>query len=299
MLEFETACLQGNIDLANDLLLHHPNAAGQSGASFLSRLISLLEDMPIGVGIMSENIDSLSSTDEEILEYEKKKASREELIKRRIRESSQNKNIRGCVRRAIVKTLKIAIKAIYIAKSATIFELLLLLIRVLESPRLHYDINYDIARALIKYGGLSSKDISRLVIVSDKEEEKNQYIDKQTIDQNITKIESTILSISKESTIPSISKESTIPCISIPSVSKTPLHAAVTSGCFELCWLLVERFGAIQSLRMKDTPGGRTPSQLAALFEFTEISDWLLEQESKLIDKEGRVDEIASCLDSL
>jgi hypothetical protein len=285
MLEFETACLQGNIDLANDLLLHHPNAAGQSGASFLSRLISLLEDMPIGVGIMSENIDSLSSTDEEILEYEKKKASREELITRRIRESSQNKNIRGCLRRAIVKTLKIAIKAIYIAKSATIFELLLLLIRVLESPRLHYDINYDIARALIKYGGLSSKDISSLVIVSDKEEEKNQYIDKQTIDQNITKIESTIPSISKESTI--------------PSISKTPLHAAVTSGCFELCWLLVERFGAVQSLRMKDTPGGRTPSQLAALFEFTEISDWLLEQESELIDKEGRVDEIASCLDSL
>jgi hypothetical protein len=270
MLEFESACLQGNIDLAKDLLLHHPNAAGQSGAFFLSRLISLLEDMPIGVGIVSNYIDSLSSTDEEVLEYEKEKASREELRKRRIRESSQNKTIRGCLRRAIVKTLKIAIKAVYIAKSATIFELLLLLIRVLESPRLHYDINYDIARALIKYGGLSSKDISSLVIVSDKEEENNRYTNKQTIDQNITKIDSTIPSISKESTK--------------PSISKTPLHAAVTSGCFELCWLLVERFGAIQSLRMKDTPGGRTPSQLAALFEFTEISDWLLEQESGLID---------------
>lgn len=275
MLEFETACLQGNIDLAKDLLLHHPSAAGQSGASFLSRLISLLEDMPVGVGIVSNYIDSLSSTDEEVLEYEKEKASREELRKRRIRESSQNKTIHGCLRRAIVKTLKIAIKAVYIAKSATIFELLLLLIRVLESPRLHYDINYDIARALIKYGGLSSKDISSLVIVSDKEEENNRYINKQTIDQNITKI---------DSTIPSFSKESTIPSISLPSISKTPLHAAVTSGCFELCWLLVERFGAIQSLRMKDTPGGRTPSQLAALFEFTEISDWLLEQESGLME---------------
>ena len=149
MLEFESACLQGNIDLAKDLLLHHPNAAGQSGAFFLSRLISLLEDMPIGVGIVSNYIDSLSSTDEEVLGYEKEKASREELRKRRIRESSQNKTIRGCLRRAIVKTLKIAIKAVYIAKSATIFELLLLLIRVLESPRLHYDINYDIIYDII------------------------------------------------------------------------------------------------------------------------------------------------------
>jgi len=273
MNEFESACCKGNIDLAKDLLLHNP-IAGQSGASFLSRLISLLEDMPIGVGVVSENIDS-SSTDEEILEYEKEKASRsrEEVIKRRIRESSQNKNIRGCLRRAIVKTLKIAIKAVCLAKSASIFELLVLLIRVLESPRLHYDINYDIARALIKYGGLSSKDISSLVVILSDKEANNLYTYKQANDQYTT------ITANKDSTILSISKESTI-----PSISKTPLHAAVTSGCFELCWLLVERFGAIQSLRVKDTPGGRTPSQLAALFEFTEISDWLLEQESGLID---------------
>jgi hypothetical protein len=247
--EFESACIEGNVSKAKDLFLRFPYAVGGGGAVFLSRLISSIEDLPIGVEVITDKSSTVeASTDEEDngQEHEKEKASREkEEVKRRGRPSSF-KNVRSCLRRATVQTLKIAIKAVYSAKSSSVSELLLLLVRVLESPRLHYDVNYDIARALIKYGNLSSDDISGLVVVT-------------------TESKST--------------KEATEVADHSVATSKTPLHAAVTSGCFELCWLLVERFGAVKSLHVKDIPNGRTPAQLAALLEHIEISDWLLEQQ--------------------
>lgn len=245
--EFESACLEGNIKQAKDLFLRFPNAVGNGGTVFLSRLISSIEDLPIGAEVVTDKSFTFeASTDEEDIgqEHEKEKASREE-VKRQSRPSSI-KNVRSCLRRATVQTLKIAIKAVYSAKSSSVSDLLLLLVRVLESPRLHYDVNYDIARALIKYGNLSSDDISGLVVVTTESTSTKESI--EMVDHSVTR-------------------------------SKTPLHAAVTSGCFELCWLLVERFGAVKSLHVKDIPNGRTPAQLAALLEQIEISDWLLEQQ--------------------
>ena len=265
MKEFEDACVQGNIFVAKDLTVRFPKEVGVGGAIFLSRLISSIEDLPIGVAVgatdktLSSSVvdDSSDDSDEEVesgKESEKDKVSREEAVTNRRSHSSHNTNQRLCLKRATVQTLKIAIKAVYFAKSASTSELLSLLVRVLESPRLHYDVNYDIARALIKYGRLSSDDISSLV-------------------EGV-----------EETTLKTSSNEATDRLNHSNIKLKTPLHAAVSSGCFELCWLLVERFGAVKSLHMKDRPGGRTPTQLAALLEHIEISDWLLEQEQELAD---------------
>jgi hypothetical protein len=108
-----------------------------------------------------------------------------------------------------------------------------LLVRVLTSPLIRYDANYDIARCLIKHGGMSAAELNG------------------------------------------------------PSCGPTPppLHAAASSGVFELSWLLL-RLGARPSLVLRDA-AGRTPAEVAAQHEHIEVADYLLAEQGEYEGERG------------
>jgi hypothetical protein len=108
-----------------------------------------------------------------------------------------------------------------------------LLVRVLTSPLIRYDANYDIARCLVKHGGMSAAELNG------------------------------------------------------PSCGPTPppLHAAASSGVFELSWLLL-RLGARPSLVLRDA-AGRTPAEVAAQHEHIEVADYLLAEQGEYEGEKG------------